>query len=107
MVRYNSRHVKEVGTLALVTEVKYNKRTPDWDWQNKRLEEYTEEERRSYNRYCAEAKDYRQGVNIKLDSFTGTGLGYWGDADKSFVDIDDLNIYEWVNHRRSTYEAVS
>jgi len=107
LVRYSNRGLKEVDTLALVTEVSYNKRAPDWDWSNKRLEGYTEEERRSYNRYCAEAKDYKEGVNIKLESLTGTGLGYWGDSDKSFVDIDSLNIYEWINHRRLAYEVVS
>ena len=107
LVRYSRRYLKESDTLALVTEVNYNKKSPDWDWLNKRLEGYTEEEKCSYNRYRPEAKDYTQSVNIKLESLTGTGLGYWGDNDKSFIDIDSLNIYEWITHRSSTCKVVS
>ena len=107
LVRYSGRYAKEGGTLALVTEVNYNKRTPDWDWQNERMQGYTEEERHSYNRYYHEEKDYNQSVNVKLESLTGTGLGYWGDDGKSWTDIDSLNIYGWITHRSSTYEVVS
>jgi len=107
LVRYSTRFRKEGGVLAVVTEVNYNKKTPDWDWLNKRLSGYTDEERLSYNRYCPGAKDYNQSVNIKLESLTGTGLGYWGDNDKSFIGIDDLNVYEWITHRSSTCKVVS
>ena len=107
LVRYSSNYLKDGGTLAILTEVVYNKRTPDWDWKNKRMEGYTEEERHSYNRYYYDVKDYTQCVCVKLESLTGTGLGYWGQESKFWAGIDDLHIYEWNTRRSSNYEVVS
>ena len=109
LVRYRSYRIRsENGVLAVVTKIQTENRTPDWDWQNKRMRDgtYTEEELHAFNRYFNEQKDYERSAVIMLESLSGNGLGYWGDESKAWIGIDDLHIYEWDNSS-SSYEVVS
>lgn len=114
LVRYRSYRIRsENGALAVVTKIETKNKTPDWDWQNKRMGTtytnggtYTEDEIRAFNRYSNEQKDQERSAAIMLESLSGTGLGYWGEDSKAWVAIEDLHIYEW-DKVSSSYELVS
>ena len=109
LVRYRSYRMRsENGALAVVTKIQTENRSPDWDWQNKRMRDgtYTEEELHAFNRYSNEQKDYERSAMIMLESLNGNGLGYWGEESKSWIGIEDLHIYGWDNSS-SSYEVVS
>ena len=109
LVRYRSYRIRsENGVLAIVTKIQTENRTPDWEWQNKRMRDgtYTEEELHAFNRYYNEQKDCERSAVIMLESLSGNGLGYWGEESKSWIGIEDLHIYGWDNSS-SSYEVVS
>jgi hypothetical protein len=77
-------------TIAYVTKIVTENRSPTWRWLEKYFHEkpdgYT-----GYNRYERSMDNSpRQDVVFLLKSVTGTGLGYWGDSELCSVEYEDF-----------------
>jgi len=78
----------KTATVAYVTEIITKNRKPTWQWLATRFYG-KEQEEAVYNRFTGHFdSDSYQDIIFKIQSFTGTGLGYWGDSDTCLVEYE-------------------
>ena len=77
-------------TIAYVTKIVTENRSPTWRWLEKYFLEKPDGCERYYRYERNEDKSPRQDVVFLLKSVTGTGLGYWGDSEHCSVEYEDF-----------------
>ena len=77
-------------TIAYVTKIVTENRSPTWRWLEKYFHEKPDGCEGYYRYERNEDKSPRQDVVFMLKSVTGTGLGYWGDSEHCSVEYEDF-----------------
>lgn len=78
----------ETATVAYITEIITKNRKPTWPWLAKRFHDKGQEEA-AYNRFVDYSNlDSYPDIVFKIQSVTGTGLGYWGDSNTCWVEYE-------------------
>jgi hypothetical protein len=77
-------------TIAYVTKIVTENRSPTWRWLEKYFHEKPDGHLGYYRYERNEDKSPRQDVVFLLKSVTGTGLGYWGDSEHCSVEYEDF-----------------
>ena len=77
-------------TIAYVTKIVTENRSPTWRWLQNHFHEKPDGHTGYYRYERNMDKSPRQDVVFLLKSVTGTGLGYWGDSELCSVEYEDF-----------------
>jgi hypothetical protein len=80
----------ETATVAYITEIVTKNRKPTWQWLAKRFRGKGQEEE-AFDRFVGYSDLHSHSdIVFKIQSVTGTGLGYWGDSDTCWVEYENF-----------------
>ena len=77
-------------TIAYVTKIVTENRSPTWRWLQNHFHEKPDGHTGYYRYERNMDKSPRQDVVFLLKSVSGTGLGYWGDSEHCSVEYEDF-----------------